>query len=216
VRISLGIEQAFEVVCLDIGCTMTIIDRAFLKANRPDCEIHRIDVSLSLRGIGSKTYQSNEYVVIPFYIPGYIDEEIQLIEIIAKIHIVDHLNVKILIGIDVIDIEEIIINFIYQLLIFGNILNFRTDIHVHAKNNVKIRRVIKIAKDAIIFSRSVIKISIKIKKDNESFTNNRNYFFKSNRPDGCYYLINTDPIRSYKNYTRYYIDDIMIFFKTFK
>ncbi len=178
-RISLGIEQAFEAVCLDTGYTMTIIDRAFLKANRSDCEIHRIDVSLSLRGIGSKTYQSNEYVVIPFYIPGYIDEEIQLIEIIAKIHIVDHLNVKILIGIDVIDIEEIIIDFIHRSLIFGDIFNFRTDIHVHAKDNVKTRRVIKVAKDAVFPSRFIIEMPIKMKEDSEPFTNNRDYLFKS-------------------------------------
>ena len=117
---------------------MMIIDRAFLKANRFNCEIHRINVSLSLRGIGLKTYQSNEYVVISFYIPGYIDGEIQLIEIIAKVYIVDYLNVKMLIGIDVIDIEEMIIDFVYRLLIFGDVFNFRTDIHVHAKDNVKI------------------------------------------------------------------------------
>src|SRR6266536_2567566 len=118
---------------------MTIIDRAFLKANRPDCEIHRIDVLLSLRGIGSKTYQSNEYVVIPFYIPGYIDGEIQLIEITVEVHIVDHLNAKMLIGIDVIDIEEMIIDFVYRSLTFGDVFNFHTDIYVHAKDNVKIR-----------------------------------------------------------------------------
>jgi len=46
-------DQPFETACLDAGCTMTIIDRVFLKANRPDCEIHRIDVLLPLRGIGS-------------------------------------------------------------------------------------------------------------------------------------------------------------------
>ena len=139
-----------------------------------------------------------------------------MIEIIVKIHIIDHLNVKILIDIDVIDTEEIIIDFIYRSLIFGDVFNFRTDIHVHAKNNVKTRWVIKIAKDVIISSRSVIKISIKIKKDSEFFINNRNYLFKSNRPGSYYYLINTDPTRSYKNYAKYYIDDIIIFFKNFK
>src|SRR6266536_824183 len=165
---------------------MTIIDRAFLKANRPDCEIHRIDVLLSLRGIGSKTYQSNEYVVIPFYIPGYIDGEIQLIEIIAEIHIVDHLNAKMLIG-----------------------------IHVHAKDNVKARRVIKAAKDAVISPRSVIKMPIKMKEDSEPLTNDPDYLFKPDRPGGCYHLVDADPTRPHMDYARCYVDDIVIFSKTF-
>ncbi len=168
---------------------MTIIDRTFLKANRPDCEIYRTDISLSLRGIDSKTYQSNEYVVIPFYIPGYIDGEIQLIEIIAEVHIVDHLKTKILIDIDLIDTEEMIIDFIHRSLTFGDVLNFRTDIHVHAKDNVKIQRIIKVAKDAVFPSRSVIEMSIKMKEDSEPLTNNRDYLFKSDRSGAYYYLI---------------------------
>ena len=90
-----------------------------------------------------------------------------MIEIIVKIHIVDHLNVKMLIGIDVIDIEEMIIDFVHRSLIFDNVLNFHTDIHVHAKDNVKTRRVIKAAKNAVISPRSVIKMSIKMKEDSE-------------------------------------------------
>ncbi len=93
-----------------------------------------------------------------------------MIEIIAEVHIVDHLNVKMLINIDVIDIEEIIIDFIHRLLIFGDVLNFRTDIHVHAKDNVK-TRIIKVAKNAVISPRSVIKMS-KMKEDSEPLTNN--------------------------------------------
>ncbi len=210
-RISLSIKQAFEAVCLDTDYIITIIDRACLKTNRLDCEIHRTNVPLSFRGIDSKTYQSNKYVVIPFYIPEYIDEKIQLIEITAEVYIVDHLNVKILI-----DIEEIIIDFIHRSLIFGDVLNFRTDIYVHAKDNVKTRRVIKVAKDAIISSRSVIKISIKVKEDSEPLINNRDYFFKPDRSGGYYHLINTDLTRPYKNYVRYYVDDIIIIFKTFE
>ncbi len=138
-----------------------------------------------------------------------------MIEITAEVHIVDHLNAKILIGIDVIDIEEIIIDFVHRSLTFGNVLNFRTDIHVHAKDNVKIRRIIKIAKDAVISSRSVIKIPIKMKKDSEPLTNDRDYLFKPDRSGGCYYLVNADPTRPHKDYARYYVDDIVIFSKIF-
>ena len=87
--------------------------------------------------------------------------------------------------------------------------------HVHAKDNVKVRRVIKVAKDVVISPRFVIKIPIKVKKDSEPLINNWDYLFKSDRLDGYYYLINTDPTRPYINYARYYIHDIIIFFKIF-
>ena len=54
-----------------------------------------------------------------------------------------------------------------------------------------------------------------MKEDSEFFTNNWDYLFKSDRPGGCYYLVNADLTRSYMNYARYYVDDIVIFFKIF-
>ncbi len=74
----------------------------------------------------------------------------------------------------------------------GNVPGFRTDIYIHAKDNVKVRRVIKIAKDVIIPPYFVIEISIKIKKDSGSLTNNRDYLFKPNRPGAYYYLVDAD------------------------
>ncbi len=137
-----------------------------------------------------------------------------MIEIIAEVYIVDYFNVKMLIGIDVIDIEEMIIDFIYRSLIFGDVFNFRTDIHDHAKDNVKTRRVIKIAKNAVISPRSVIKMS-KMKEDSEPLTNNWDYLFKPDRPGGCCHLVDADPTRPYIDYARCYVDDIVIFSKTF-
>ena len=74
----------------------------------------------------------------------------------------------------------------------GNVFSFRTDIYVHAKDNVKIRRVIKAAKNAIIPPYFIIEISIKMKEDSGFFTNDRDYLFKLNRPNAYYYLINAD------------------------
>ncbi len=55
-----------------------------------------------------------------------------------------------------------------------------------------------------------------MKEDSESFTNNRHYLFKSDRSSSCYYLVNADPTRPYKNYIKYYVDNIIIFFKIFE
>ena len=85
-----------------------------------------------------------------------------------------------------------IIDFVHQSLIIDNVPSFRTDIYIHAKNNVKIRRIIKVAKDAVIPSHSVIEMAIKMKEDSGSFINNRDYLFKPNCSGAYYYLIDAD------------------------
>ncbi len=85
-----------------------------------------------------------------------------------------------------------VIDFVHQSLTISNVPGFRTDIYVHAKDNVKIRRVIKAAKNIIIPPHSVIKILIKMKEDSESLINNRNYLFKPNHSGAYYHLIDTD------------------------
>ena len=97
-----------------------------------------------------------------------------------------------LIDVDVIDIEKMVIDFIYRFLIVGNVPGFRINIYIHAKNNVKIRRVIKIAKNVIIPSYFIIEIPIKMKEDNKPLINNRDYLFKLDHPNAYYYLVDVN------------------------
>ncbi len=85
-----------------------------------------------------------------------------------------------------------IIDFVYRFLIVGNVPDFRINIYVHAKDNVKVRRVIKIAKDAVISSYFVMEILIKMKEDSGFFTNDWDYLFKSDCSGVYYYLVNAD------------------------
>jgi len=54
-----------------------------------------------------------------------------------------------------------------------------------------------------------------MKEESEFLTNDWDYFFKFDRPGGYYYLVDADPIRSYIDYARCYVDDIVIFSKIF-
>jgi len=100
-----------------------------------------------------------------------------LIEITVEVHIVNYFKIKMLIGVDIIGIEKMVIDFVYRLLILGNVSGFRTDIYVHTKDNVKVRRIIKVVKDAVILPHSVMEMFIKMKEKSGSFTNDRDYFF---------------------------------------
>ncbi len=65
-----------EVICLDIGCTMIIADRDWIRKRCPDLEIHRIKKLINIRGVDSAKYPSNKYIILNFFIPGLINDEI--------------------------------------------------------------------------------------------------------------------------------------------
>jgi hypothetical protein len=66
---------------------------------------------LYLREIVNNFYRINEYIILLFYIYRKAREFSYLIEIIAEIYIVNILKLKILIAIDIVDIEKIFIDF---------------------------------------------------------------------------------------------------------
>ena len=54
----------------DIGCTMSLIDRAFLREVFPDVEIKRMPTPMTVKGIGSRNHNASEYVKLRMYFPG--------------------------------------------------------------------------------------------------------------------------------------------------
>jgi hypothetical protein len=83
---------------------------------------------LYLYEIGNNLYRINEYIIISFYIYGKIREFSCLIEITAEIHVVNILKLKILIAIDIVNIEKIFINFRIRTLAINIIPEFSTNI----------------------------------------------------------------------------------------
>lgn len=55
-------------VCIDAGCTMTIVDRSFLP---PYAVIQKMTSSVKIRGLESKIHHSDEYAVPEFFMTGF-------------------------------------------------------------------------------------------------------------------------------------------------
>ena len=62
----------------------------------------------------------NEFIILNIYISELINSKIEMIEIIAKVHLVHNLKVKLLIDIDVLDSEEMNISFHNHFLIINS------------------------------------------------------------------------------------------------
>jgi hypothetical protein len=96
---------------------------------------------LYLRGIENDLYYINEYIIMFFYIYGKIRESSCLIEIIVEIHIVNIFKLKMLIAINIVNIEKIFIDFRIRTLAINIILGFSANIRTIRKN-IKIIKIV--------------------------------------------------------------------------
>ena len=72
---------------------------------------------ITVRDIESIKYSTDEYVILNFYISDLINDQIEIIEITAEIHLVHNFKAKLLIKIDIFKFKKMNISFFKQLLI---------------------------------------------------------------------------------------------------
>ena len=136
VKVSITYQGTLYEYCFDTGCTMSLIDRAFLNQIIKEggisgtIEIKRMPSPIKVRGIGTKEHDACEYAVIPMYIPGP-DGKVALIR--REIHIVDELSAKALIGIDIMKPEGIVLDTNKDLAIIGSCQSLQVPMSMAAK-----------------------------------------------------------------------------------
>ncbi len=68
--------------------------------------------SIPIRGFSFKIYYSNKFIIITFLLYNLVSEKPIIIYITREIYIVNNLKVKILIGVDILTLKAIVLNFI--------------------------------------------------------------------------------------------------------
>jgi hypothetical protein len=119
---------------------------------------------LYLCEIRNNLHRINKYIIIFFYVYGKIRESFCLIEIIAEIHVVDIFKLKMLIAINIVDIEKIFINFRIRKLVINIIPEFSANIRAIRKNIKIIKIVVNSRKEEIIPPNIIKEIPIRKKK----------------------------------------------------
>ena len=76
--------------------------------------------SITVRKIKTIRYFMNEFVILNIHISKLINDKIKMIEIIIKVHLVHNFKVKLLININILDLEKINISFHSYFLIIDN------------------------------------------------------------------------------------------------
>ena len=76
--------------------------------------------SITVQSIESTRYSTNKYMILNFYISDLVNSQIEIIEIIMKVHLVCNFKAKLLIDVDILDSEKMNISFFQQILIIDN------------------------------------------------------------------------------------------------
>ena len=76
--------------------------------------------SIMIKEIETIKYFMNEFIIFNIYISELINNKIEMIEIITKIHLVCNFKIKLLIDVDVLDSEKMNISFHNCSLIINN------------------------------------------------------------------------------------------------
>ena len=114
-------------MCLDTGCTASLIDRGFLKEHAPNMEIKKMASPMKVQGLGSSSHSAEDYVDLDIYFPT---NHGKTVVIHREIHIVDDLKANILIGTDILVLERIDVLLSQRKAIIGSCENVELDINV--------------------------------------------------------------------------------------
>ena len=75
---------------------------------------------ITVQSIKSTKYLTDKYVILNFYISDLVNDQIEVIEIIMKVHFICNFKVKLLIDINILNSEKMNISFFQQILIIDN------------------------------------------------------------------------------------------------
>ena len=98
-------------VCLDTGCGVTLVDKAWLLSHLPHQKISTMSTPLNVRGIGTSKHKSAQFAALSLYFPGE-DETGQRVyaSIKCELHLVNGLRANIMVGNDILSPEGFVIN----------------------------------------------------------------------------------------------------------
>ena len=66
---------------------------------------------ITVQNIESTRYLTNEYMILNFYISDLVNNQIEVIEIIAEVHLVHNLKAKFLIDVNILNLKKMNISF---------------------------------------------------------------------------------------------------------
>ena len=160
----LAVDGTEHELCGDTGCIMSLINRAFLLEEAPQLKIERSGSNVTVRGIGSHTHECNKYVVITVYIPGIVNDSPAIASITHQLHVVDQLQAKILVGMDILGPEQAVLDIRQRQLTLPRCKNLQARLTVTPKLSRTTGKIVLAKELVTVPPNSVTPVPIQLKK----------------------------------------------------
>ncbi len=158
-KIMLHPQGPLRDICIDTGCSVTVVDKRFMEANLPHAEIRTMASPAIVKGLGKAKHEVNRFVRTSIYLPGKTDIGEPVIgELTVDLHLVDDLKANILLGMDVVGPEDIDVITSKKHLYVGS-CGMRMPIEIRPRGT-EVRRAIKAKQDVLIHPGQQVSIPI--------------------------------------------------------
>ncbi len=123
------------------------------------------------------------------YLQDKIDDKIIVAHFCQEIYVVKNLKTKLLLEINIIDLERIIVDANRRKLIIKSCRSLKTKLKTKSKNDIRMKRVVKVEKSLVIIVHSIFEILIIVR---DKILLNRDYLFESILFDAYSYVANRE------------------------
>ncbi len=162
-------------LCANSKTFMFLIDREFLEKNVSNVEVKKTEFNLKMREIEFKTHDTFEYCSLDLYFRESFKKKLTITHIRKEFHLMNVLNVNVLIDINVMRLEKCILNFKRKIMIFFVCENTEVLIII-IRTDKFVNRSLLIADKTVVSSHTNMTILVKIR---EKSLSKRDYIFNS-------------------------------------
>ncbi len=170
-------NDVFHDICIDFNNSIIMIDRKFLSNSILNLQIQTMKFLISIKNVSNKLINTNEFAIIRIHLNELANEKLAIAVLIIEVHLVNQLNVKMLVEMNVINSECIILNLHHQWMIIKScqdlMININSKAHLHSNT-----RCIIWAQKSISLS-SELMTSVLIFFNERSLFDNWNFLFES-------------------------------------
>ncbi len=107
-------NDVFHDICIDFDNSIIMIDRKFLSNSISDLQIQIMKFLISIRSVSNKLINTNKFAIISIHLNELANKKLAITVLIIEVHLVNQLNVKMLVEMNVISLERIILNLHHQ------------------------------------------------------------------------------------------------------
>jgi hypothetical protein len=175
-----------ESVCLDTGCTMTLIDRKFAQRLLPNLQLRQMPKAISVTGIGDDRHESAEYILLDLYFPAVVRGRSVLAHVSGEAHIVDNLRANALVGVDLLTPSSFTINLSKAEATIASCQDAAVKLRITPKDNRRVNRAVSVLQDTIVPANSSSLVQIKYKG---VIPSGRDYLFEPIFPGAYAHLV---------------------------